>query len=92
MAINKKIVISTLPGIKLQKPKNMTPEHFELLCFLVNVIYYNFSREVNYDHVDLPFPKSPIPLKHNNKYWDISFKTGNKIVFIDVDVVDQDKV
>ncbi|RLC78926.1 MAG: hypothetical protein DRJ03_24465 [Chloroflexi bacterium] len=92
MAINKKIVISTLPGIKLEKPKNLTPEHFELLCFFVNLIYNNISQIINYDHVDLPFPKSPIPLKWQGKYADISFKTGNKIVFINIDVVDQDKV
>lgn len=59
--------------------------HDQVLVKLVEYIYRELSRAVNYDHVSSTIPKTDIPLGVQGRRYDISFVLDNRIFFLQLD-------
>jgi len=66
--------------------------HHEVLENLVCFVRSLWGEDVNFDHLDLPVPKAPIPLKYKGRKYDLAFIYDEHIVFIEVKTVKASEV
>lgn len=59
--------------------------HDQVLVKLVEYIYRELSKTVNYDHVSSTVTKTDLPLNLNGKRYDISFLLNGRVFFVQLD-------
>ena len=74
-------------GIKLSGMGQQSIVHRKVMQDLVRYIYENISTVINYDHVRMTVPKSPVPLKYRNKRTDIAFFVSDTVVRLQIDTL-----
>ena len=59
--------------------------HDKILLILVEFIYNNISKTINYDHQTYFIPKNEsVPLELNGRKYDISFIFKDRIIFLEI--------
>lgn len=81
-----KALILDSKGIALTPTKtgNASREHKKILYDLIHFIGKHYTDKINYDHLEIPIPKYPLPLRLKGHYYDLSFQYGERIILIDV--------
>lgn len=74
-------------GIKLRGMGQQSLVHRKVMQELVRYIYENMSTVINYDHVRMTVPKSPVPLKYRRKRTDIAFFVSDTVVRLQIDTL-----
>lgn len=72
-------------GVNPPRKENLSKEHLAVLYSFVMHIAGSVSPLINYDHLEMPVVKYPIPLKHRKKDYDISFILNDRIVYVDIE-------
>lgn len=70
--------------ISVPQPKNCSKLQQELIKALVEGLYVNVSKKVNYDHVKLTIPKADLPLVYRSHRYDVSCLIDDRLVLLDV--------
>jgi len=84
MANEKQVINLAKLAIRTERPKNISETQAYILEELVKFIYAEISDKINYDHVNLEIPRTPLRLWYRKRRRDISFLLGRELVFIDV--------
>ena len=80
-----KVSASKFPALFFDLKKKTTRFHHKVVALLASLLYNAGFSELNYDHITVDIPKSPIPLELGRKRYDISFLLEDRVVFISVE-------
>lgn len=68
----------------IQQPRNCGDLQRTVIGSLAGFLSSELSPLVNYDHVKLPIPMSPVPLEFRHHRYDIAVLVDQRVILIDV--------
>lgn len=71
-------------GVVFKQPENCGELQQSIISTLVYALAKEYGQALNYDHVNLAVPKSPVPIQYRNHRYDISMTDGKRVILIDV--------
>lgn len=80
--------ISTGLPVSFVQPKNCGRLQQAVISVLVKALHAEDVGLLNYDHVTLAVPKSPVPLSYRKHRYDVALAVGDRVILIDVLNVD----
>jgi hypothetical protein len=81
------VIKHSLP-VMVDQPRNCGTAQQAIIALLVTALHSEGADQINYDHVRLPVPKSPVPLTYRKHRYDIAIGTPERVILIDVLSVD----
>lgn len=80
-----KVSASKFPALFFDLKKKTTRFHHKVVALLASLLYEAGFSELNYDHITIDIPKSPIPLELGKKRYDIAFLFEDRVVYISIE-------
>lgn len=92
-----KRLLRSLPDPKISvisysTKRHKASPHRKAIAEIVAALHSSGRRNLNYDHVTISVPKSQVPLWINKRRFDISYKTSDSFILIDVFAFDLEDI